>query len=212
MARSPRKALVCFDLGGVLVRIRRTWQSCAEAAGVRIEAPDDPPWDLTDFPLFDAYQIGAVGTVEYLEALATYLGVSPAEAREVHRFILHEPYAGTDGLVRSLQDAGLDTACLSNTNELHWVEMTETGRFPCVEALRYRVTSQGVGLLKPDPAIFRLFDRETGYSAERVVYFDDHQINVDAARAHGWTAFLVDHQGDTAGQIRSHLDALQLIA
>ena len=37
------------------------------------------------------------------------------------------------------------------------------GRFPGIPQLHFKLTSHDFRLLKPDSAIFRLFDRETGY-------------------------------------------------
>jgi hypothetical protein len=41
--------------------------------------------------------------------------------------------------------------------------------------------------------------------AEDIVFFDVLPANVDAARAAGWSAFLVDHAGDTVQQMRREL-------
>jgi FMN phosphatase YigB (HAD superfamily) len=212
MRRTPKKALVCFDLGGVLIRIRRTWNECAEAAAIKTGLPETEVYDLMDFPLFDAYQMGSLATNEYLEGLAKYLETKPAMAKEVHMAILSESYEGTTDLIQELNAKDLDTGCLSNTNVLHWEEMVGSGRFPGIPQLHFKFTSHDIRLLKPDSAIFRLFDRETGYDGEHIVYFDDHQLNVDAARKNGWNAFYIDHEANPVVQMRKVLSDLELLA
>jgi putative hydrolase of the HAD superfamily len=68
-----------------------------------------------------------------------------------------------------------------------------------------RHASHLLGLAKPDPAIYRAFEREVGAGAGSLVLFDDLPENVAAARACGWTAFEVDHAGDTAAQVTAAL-------
>jgi HAD superfamily hydrolase (TIGR01509 family) len=203
MATTGRE-LVCFDLGGVLARIRRRWQECASAAGVRTGLNPDERYELSDFPLFDALQLGAIGENEYLSDLAAYLEVDEKAAHRVHNAILDRPYEGTEDLVAELLAAGSATACLSNTNSLHW-EILDSDAFPAIRDLQFKMVSHTIKLLKPEIAVFRRFDMETGTAPEHVMYFDDHEGNVQAARKHGWNAFLVDHEGDPAAQMREAL-------
>src|SRR5687768_3281795 len=98
--------MVCFDLGGVLVRIARTWREAMLAAGL-LPPPGEFESALTDCPAFDAYQAALIGSEEYLAELGRYLGgLSAEEARQVHVHILVEPYPGTIELVRDLRRAG----------------------------------------------------------------------------------------------------------
>ncbi len=202
--------MVCFDLGGVLARIRRTWQSCALAAGVKTGLRDEELYELSDFALFDGFQLGSLATTEYLEKLSTYLGVSAGEAKAVHNAILQEPYEGTEELVQEIKSHGHATACLSNTNSLHW-EILNSSAYPSIEGLDFKMVSHTIGLLKPESAVFRRFDLEADVAPEGLVYFDDHEGNVMAAKAHGWNAVLVDHLGDPAAQMREALRGLEVI-
>ncbi len=191
--------VVCFDLGGVLVKIRHTWEDCLEATGHSDLLV--PQTQLPEFPLFDAYQQGAVSTQEYLDALAIYLGVdSPAEAAVVHRAIIVEPYEGTDLLVSALSESGAKTGCLSNTNALHWEKMSGPG-FPAVGRLDTAVLSHEVGLNKPEPEIFRVFEAKLGAAPGDVVYFDDGPANVEAGLKAGWDAVLIGPGSEPAKQM-----------
>jgi len=61
-------------------------------------------------------------------------------------------------------------------------------RFPFLKAFEGVIVSAHEGLLKPDPAIFRLFLERYGRDASRCLFIDDSQRNVDGALAAGMQA------------------------
>jgi HAD superfamily hydrolase (TIGR01509 family) len=205
-----RPRVVVFDLGGVLVRICRTWQHAAESAGVR-HALSAELIPLSGFEPFEEYQAGTSERECYLTHLAEFLGVGVAEALDVHNGILVEPYPGALDLVQELHGRGLRTGCLSNTNEPHWHTMTGTDHLPCVRLTMDRMASHEVQLQKPEPEIYALYERTFGYLPQEVVFFDDTPVNVEAARVHGWNAFTVDPHGDPVVEMRGHLRGLGLL-
>lgn len=89
--------------------------------------------------------------------------------------------------IRSLSKTYL-IATLSNTNVLHWERLcSETD----VERLFHRCfLSHRIGLLKPDEAVYRRVLEELDVPPERIVYVDDLELNVEAARRLGIRAFL----------------------
>ena len=121
-----------------------------------------------------------------------------------------------DELVEELNVvAGVRTACLSNTNHAHWVCSLagEAGRVPsrAIGALGVKLASHDLGLIKPDPAIYAEAERRFATAAERIVFFDDLPDNVAAARRAGWRAHHIDHQADTAAQMRRTLEGLGIL-
>lgn len=198
--------VVCFDVGGVLIRITQKWREAATYAGVTIR--EDFPADawLWDAPFFDAYQIGELTDDAYLEQLALYLGnVTVEESRRVHNHIMIEPYPGVEQIVEALNNAGYITACLSNTNEPHWLDMFNSGRFPANEGLQIQLASHRMGLQKPDAEIFRKFEELSNASGNEIVFFDDSEPNIEAVRQFGWLATLINPREDTATQILAGL-------
>lgn len=197
---------VCFDLGGVMIKIRHTWGEVLDGLGLVPETPRADYGRLVDFPGLDAYQAGSMSFEEYLNGLGTYLGgLSRADAARVHGHILWEEYPGSLALVEELKGLGMRVGCLSNTNATHLEECMDSGRFPVCRAFDRLVTSFELGLNKPDAAIYRAFERELGVPGGGVVFFDDAVANVEGARAVGWEAFLVDPEGDVDGQLREGL-------
>jgi HAD superfamily hydrolase (TIGR01509 family) len=195
---------VCFDLGGVLVRIRHYWDQAIEAAGLAC-GPNHAGLHLGQCAELIRFQTGELEEEEYYRLLSGYLGLSePEQARHVHARILFEPYPGTLQLIQDLQDARILTGCLSNTNLPHWLEMG-TGAFPNFEALQVRLASHDIGASKPEERAFRLFEDAAGASGSEIVFFDDGIENVEAANRLGWQAFLVDPVSDTAEFMRVQL-------
>lgn len=201
---------VCFDLGGVLVRICAKWTDAMNSAG--LDPRGNAESALTDCKAFNLYQAGSLDEVTYLESLSDYLvGLTVAEARSVHNGILVEAYTGTLALVTELESRSLVTGCLSNTNALHWEEMTATERFPAIARLQAKTASHLARASKPDESIYRAFEREAGLRPEEILNFDDVPEYVEAAGRAGWNAVRVDPVGDTAAQMRSHMETFGLL-
>jgi glucose-1-phosphatase len=200
--------MVCFDLGGVLVRISQNWQEALDSAGVESPKGRIYTMPLTACEIFDQYQAGALDADAYFAGMAEFFGgISPEDAKKVHNGILIEPYPGTYKLVRDLHKAGYRTGCLSNTNEPHWETMHDGETLPAIASLGVKMASHDVKLQKPDEAIFRAFENASGLTGAQIVYFDDTAVNVDAAKGIGWRAYLIDPKADTTEQMRAALAA-----
>ncbi len=224
MTASPTaETVVCFDLGGVLVRICRTWPEACARANIPVRSEQTLASEnarATRREVVDRYQQGRMVCGAYFEALSQSLvGLySPTEVEQIHDAWTLEEYAGVDALVSALEGVpGVTTACLSNTNHSHWQRLSgANGRaeYPSVSRLRHRLASHELGCTKPDPAIYVMAERHffAAPRSGRVIFFDDLVDNVTAARIAGWHAFQVDHTGDTVAQMRGHLADLGVLA
>ena len=74
--------------------------------------------------------------------------------------------------------------CLSNTNTVHWQHQVE--RWPLLELFDYRFLSFDLGLVKPDPEVYRAVAGLLPVLPDRVLFLDDNEINTEAARSHGF--------------------------
>lgn len=192
--------MVCFDLGGVLVRITLDMAEAAARAGVAIVGS---PGKFMDYPPFIEFQAGRLSEDAYLIGLGEMLGCTAADALAVHNHILVEPYPGTLELIEALEANGVVCGCLSNTNAPHWQEMREGSRFPNVSRLSVAVASHEHQMEKPNAAIFERFRELAGWPhPDEIAFFDDTRANVDAARALGWRAWSIDPAEDTAEQMQ----------
>ncbi|HVZ93815.1 MAG TPA: HAD-IA family hydrolase [Phycisphaerales bacterium] len=202
--------LVCFDLGGVVVRICRTWEEACARAGIEVR-------DMSRFrteetatrrhELVHLHQTGAMACDLFFEQIAASSGgqYSADEVRRIHVAWTMGDYPGIERVIQRLgRTPGLTTACLSNTNASHW-RILHAGegapRSPAVAALKHRLVSHELRAAKPNHDIYHLAQRQLGFSPTEILFFDDLAENVDAARAVGWRAEVIDHTGDTAAQV-----------
>ncbi len=196
--------VVCVDLGGVVVRICRSWKEGCEAAGV----PHRESFDQEGHPTItkraeavDRYQRGLVSYRDFLAEVSQIFGgvYSSAEIGMVHDAWIRGDYPGIADLFASVRRAKIRVACLSNTNDSHWKQMTESSE--AFRAIEFRHASHLIGLNKPDPAIFAAFERAMECEPHEILFADDLIANVQAAAARGWNAIHIDHTGDTAAQL-----------
>lgn len=186
--------VVCFDLGGVVVRITRTPGEAFSRAGLDpARLPAHAPRVVHEHT--DLYQRGLVSFAEFCAGIARDLGggFSADDIRRAHDAVLVEPYAGVPELVHALHGRGLTTAILSNTNAAHWSVMASYEVLRAVPR-HQRFASHELGLAKPDPALYERALRSLGVAADEVLFFDDMPENVAGARAAGWRAERVDFE------------------
>ncbi|MFF5966467.1 HAD-IA family hydrolase [Streptomyces collinus] len=175
---------VVWDLGGVLAPSGRALAALAEALGLPESELAYPYWTHRD-----AYDLGASPDA-YWRRIAESLGrtldggwVERLDRIDTDCWATLESDAAA--LLARLADRGTPLGILSNApgslaravRRASWSARFET-----------LVFSSDVGLMKPDPLVYRAADERLGRSPSEVVFFDDRPENVAAARAHGWRA------------------------
>lgn len=197
--------MVCLDWGGVLLRICNGWEQACEAAGLPL--PGTPVSDEVRAQrrkLAEAYQLGNLSCEAYYPAVAELSpGYSPTDIERLHdAWLLHE-YDGAVELAEELAGhARVTSALLSNTNARHWVRREQ---FRAAGMLEHQLASHEHRLAKPDVGFYRALETAVGATGAQIVFFDDLDANVKAARALAWQAVRVDPAGDTVGQVRGAL-------
>lgn len=209
----PDVSVVCFDWGGVILRICRDWREGCERAGVAIhEAAGTPEAVARRRAINLEHQVGAISCDEFFTRVAgASEGLYSADdIRRIHDAWLIEEYRGVGDLIDRLNAInGITTALLSNTNATHWSRQHDrAGGFSAAYRLRHRLASHEMGLAKPNPEIFHAAREHFGVPSERIVFFDDLEENIDAARAAGWRGCVVNPLGDTAAQMERELSRL----
>lgn len=199
--------LVCFDWGGVILKICRSWEEGCKSAGIKVPSKKIAVKCLAkQESLSKRFQTGQMSDKAFFRAIAKESEEfhSIDDVAAVHHAWLLEEYKGVDSLIAELNElADLSTALFSNTNASHWARMDTD--FPAAARIEHRHASHLFGLAKPDEKAFAAFERRVGASGNHILFFEDTQSHVDAARAFGWCAELVDHRGDTAEQMRTLL-------
>ncbi len=209
--------VVVFDLGGVVVRICRSIKEAGDRCGIAVREEDITPARRAERRAIHAeYERGRMGCDEFFVAIARTTGgrFTPEQFRAMHLAWIIDEYAGVSQLIDDLHGAGVETGVLSNTNASHWAQMQPmpdargdviAPKFATPAKPMHKHASHLLGVAKPERAIYEEFARRTGFRPQEIVFFDDLPENVEAARAAGWDARVVDHAGDTAGQMRGIL-------
>lgn len=162
--------------------------------------------------------VGSISLPQWADAMSRALGgaYTPDQIERVHHAITQEEHKGALALIDELHAAGIATACLSNTNHDHWVRLVHRDgarllegppEYPAVQRIQHRFASHLLQLAKPDTAIYARFERLTGVRGGDILFFDDREENVVAARNRGWLAEWIDAGRDTIPQIRTRLRA-----
>lgn len=212
--------IVVFDLGGVVVRICRSWAEGCAAAGLPLRDAElgNEEMKARRRALAARHGRGEIACAQYYEEMAaTTNGLySAAETERVHHAWTLDEYPGVYELVERVHGLNIETGVLSNTNHAHWLRLAparagggEVPEYRTPALVKHLHASHIMGLHKPDPAIYRAFAEATGFhggpgsrgAPSHIVFFDDLKENVDAANAAGWRAHQVDHTGDTAAQM-----------
>ena len=80
-------------------------------------------------------------------------------------------------------------ATLSNTNAMHWPQVME--RMKLADAFDHHFASHLTGKIKPDNEAFQHVTVALNCAAEEVLFLDDNQLNIDAAKKCGMHAVRV---------------------
>ncbi len=205
MAATERRVrVVCFDLGGVLLRLVHGWSEACARAGVRAAGAVDG-----FHPLHRRFERGDLSEEAFVSAVAARGGYEPDAIRAIVDAWLIDLYPGVSALLDRIRVAGLTTACLTNTNARHWRMLADPwGRFGALAKLDHRFASHLLAARKPDPAVHRCVEGRLGAAPEEILFLDDRPENVEGARVCGWRAERVDTPREitdqVVGQLRRH--------
>lgn len=195
--------VIVFDYGEV---ISISQSEADRAALVEISGLETALfWELYDRYREDLDQ-GVTLPREYWNLIARDAGVEwpPATlqqlwAADIRSWISVEP--GTVQLLAELHAGGTRVALLSNAG----FDFSDPFRHsPMAAYFEAMFVSAELGLIKPDPEIYRVVARELGITLEQMVFIDNKKINVDAAVALGVTG----HVFTTVAELRAFLESL----
>lgn len=195
---------VVFDVGNVLVR----WSPVEIMRRALTESDDAQVWAKRFFghPLWRDLNRGLFSEREAQRHYVRELSMDPdlVEAVFHHVKATQELVAGTTALLPRLQAAGYPMYAL--TDNVHEIVAHLRNRYDFWQYFRGVVVSAEIGLLKPEPAIFRHLLETHALRAESTVFIDDMPANVIGAREQGMHAI----QFESADQVAHDLAALGL--
>ena len=175
---------VVFDIGNVLIE----WDV---KALYRQLLPDDEAIDafLEETELL-ALNIELDRGLPFEEGIASLAARHPHHSDLIHAFkdrwaeTLVGPIAGTVTILEALRANAVPTYAITNFSAETWP--IAVGRFSFLRTHFDDVVVSGeVGLIKPDPKIYRALLSQNGLAPEDCFFIDDTLANVEGARAIG---------------------------
>ena len=204
--------LVCFDLGGVLVRLCKSLGDACIRAGLDVGRDFERQWH-THASLHQRYETGELSEGEYERELPRlFPEVSLEQIRSAFDAYLLGLYPGVPQLLDDLKSRGIRTAILSNTNPRHFRAVTDGAEYAALKSIDHFFASCQLGFCKPDPRIYRHVEQTLGVAGDSIIYFDDLAANVDGAAAVRWRAHRIDPNADPVAQIRRVLKKAGLLS
>jgi putative hydrolase of the HAD superfamily len=177
--------VILFDLGGVLIElagIDRMLELCGHAFST------DELWArwLASAGVRE-FVTGRADAAAFGAAMLAEFGLSITAAQFLEEFTIWPKgvFPGSFELLEQLA-ASYRLACLSNTNALHWPRVC--GEMGLERYFQKSFASHRVGMLKPDLEIFQHVTEQLGCPSARILFLDDNQLNVAAARTAGMVA------------------------
>jgi putative hydrolase of the HAD superfamily len=201
----PNHTVILFDLGGVLWDIGGP-DPLGQASNGAI-GPEEARvyWDRSEW--LRRFDTGTCTPEEFAAGVIAELGL-PVEPEQFLRHVAalsRGLMSGALSLLESLKDRYL-VGCLSNNTEFFWKPLNEEADLRAVFHRLY--LSYELGLRKPDAAIYEYALADLGVPPDRILYFDDREDCVAAARAIG----LDVHQVGGVDDVRRVLTSLGILA
>jgi len=193
-------AFLYFDLGNVLLNFdhQRSSRQMAQVAGI---APERVWQVVFEGPLLVDFETGRIDARQFYELFCAETDTRPdfRALGEAASAIFDLNIAVLPILIQ-LEAAGKRLGVLSNTNPSHWNYCTRHfGVVP--DAFDTVVLSYEVGVMKPDPTIFRVAAERAAVAPEAIFFVDDRQENVAGARACGFDAVLFTSARELASDL-----------
>jgi putative hydrolase of the HAD superfamily len=205
--------IVC-DLGGVLTTpLYDAFLAYQDHSGVELTEFWNALGALTEAdgvnPMGEL-ECGRMTETQFTDALAAQIArqvgheVDIADFGDVWFSHLHPNVAMLE-LMRELKGRSLRLALLTNNVqewERHWrLPMQIDDIFELV------VDSSFVGMRKPDPEIYALTEQRLGIGPGEILFIDDMDVNIAAARAAGWNAVQFQDNAQAVPEIKAALAA-----
>ena len=198
---STVKALL-FDLGGVVVdidfsRALKAWS--AHSLLSNEELADSFRFDLA----YEQHERGQISSREYFEHFAFVLRLS-ASHRQIEdgwNAVFKGEFAETRQLIQRARRT-LPCYAFTNTNQSHMQVWSKL--FPEVTTSFDRVfASHLIGMRKPERSAFEFICSSVGCEPASILFFDDLDENVQAARKAGLQAVLVRSPKDVESALKA---------
>jgi HAD superfamily hydrolase (TIGR01509 family) len=195
-------AAIVFDLGNVLIKVDHL-RFCRRLGALAGMSPPEVYAAVFQTGLEPGYDTGRLSSREFHQRLQAHFGLDLPYPR--FREFWTEIFAPLDDMeevVARLAER-YPLYLLSNTNEMHFQYVEE--HYPgLLRHFRAFILSYRVGSRKPEAGIFQALIRETGLPPAQILFTDDKDEFVAAARTHALTAWHFTSPGEFKEQLSRH--------
>ena len=194
--------VLLFDLGGVLI----DFAGFDELARLLPDAPGRAEirdrWIHSES--VQLFERGAITPNEFARGVIGELELDFSPDAFIAAFVgwARGPYPGARSLLGQLRRTHR-LACLSNSNQLH-TPLHRRSVEPFMDSCYF---SDELGMVKPDHEIFEHVIRDLNVPPQRIAFFDDTPVNVEAARSVGISA----HEVDGIAALKKELQRLGIL-
>ena len=200
--------LFVFDLGKVILPFEhrqiasKFWQRSKNNRKLTEEEIFQDLFDLKNGTV-NRYEEGLLSSEEFfLEVRKRYdLAIEFEDFSEIWNNIFWDS-PEVNEIIMYLKAKGYPIYLLSNTNELHFSYVID--RFPIVHVLDEWILSFEVGAKKPDKRIYDAIFGKTDVDRTKILYIDDIDAYVSAARSYGMQGLVYRNPGDLWNVLRQN--------
>jgi HAD superfamily hydrolase (TIGR01493 family) len=195
--------VVVFDIGGVLVKLG----GMAKFVKWTGQTPDQIKSRWLSFDAVKEFESGRRSFRLFASAVIEEFGlpIGADELRHEMQSWMGEIFDGAQEIV-AMTRTQRRVACLCNANEIQWPRVRDD--LGLGQWFSHQFVSHEIGLVKPDPEIYRHVERELGVSPGQISFFDDSMPNVEGATRAGWNAYHVRR----TEELRNRLSALDYLS
>ena len=185
-----------FDLGGVLIELGDIDDLMATPD--KTSRTISREWLIN--PAVRNFEAGRCSEIEFAKMMIDDFDLNLTFEKFLEKFLdwPRRVFPGAELLMEKLSEDYM-LACLSNTNQTlydHFLsKQTITASFD------HKFFSHETGLIKPEPEAFHNVLRKLVLDPKQVMFFDDNQINIEAATAMGMEARQVNSPSDVIGEL-----------
>ena len=184
---------VYFDLGNVLLFFDHQ-RMCRQLGELFGAGEGEMREFLFDSGLFEReLETGEISTADALARTLERFPVDPAPTPEqVTRAAgdIFEVNYSMLSVIRSIHRLGIPISLLSNTNQWHWDWINRVGYAITSECISDAMLSYEVEMVKPEREIFELAIERAGVEPDEILYLDDTERHVEAAKRCGIDALV----------------------
>jgi len=195
---------VVFDLGGVIIELRGSPIRSEWFADTLDEKDIWKKWLLSSAPR--EFESGKLSVNDFAQRVVSELSLSvePDIFLDYFKGLPIGPYDGAKALLTKVKETH-KTALFSNSNAIHWER--KMGEMDLGPFFDFHFASHLMGSVKPDQAAFEQVVSGLAVPAGQILFFDDNEMNVNAARQAG----LVAEQVAGLQQLRAGLEKHRIL-